>query len=378
MQGIPSNTAPNRSVARFRHAFLVIGSMAAVAAASLMAAAPAAAVASFPIVVTVNGDSNPADHMEGAVSTFAPIATFTDDNACSAPGVCNLGTDYNVNIRWGDNTTADNVRANFISQNGTTAQGNYTASSVTHAWADENNNCPPPPPCAPNGFIVQILVTNKINLTTSDPSTFGQIAVKDAPLVSGSGFTFTANDQTQFTKNIGSFQDKNKLATAAGSGVPGDLTEYHISINWGDSLIDDTSTGTANVVTATPCPANCTVNVSGTHTYAHYGQYTVSVTVTDGSAPTGINFQSTADVFESRFPVNQTGAGTSGSRDTNQAPAGTSGPRIAHVGLGVRGRVATSTSSSSSSTRAQAIDLNWFDAMVRVLQGPAALQQMVR
>jgi hypothetical protein len=370
MQGIPSNTASVHSVARFRRGFLAIGSIAAIAGASLMAAAPVAAVAGFSIVVAVNSDLNPADHKEGVNSLFAPIATFTDDNACTAPGVCNHGNNYNVNVRWGDNNT-DNVPADepFISQLGNQATYGVT---IHHGYADENNCPPPAPPC---GFNVQILVTNKLNLLTSDPTLgTGQIAVKDQPLVSGNGITFSANEQTPFTKVIGSFQDANKLSVA---GSLSDTPEYHVVINWGDSPVND-HTGTVTVVTSTPCPTTCTVDVSGSHTYAKFDQYTVSVTITDGSSPIGTGFESTANVFETRFPVNQSGAGTPGSRVTNQSPPGTSGPRIAHVGLGVQRSVATSNSSSTSAARAQAIDLNWFDAMVQVFQGPAALQQLVR
>jgi len=341
MQGISNSTLLPGHPIGLRRSFLAVGTIVALAGIWLMMAAQAAASV-YPIVVTVSSDLDPNHHKEGVPYTFV-IATFTDDNACTAPDVCNAVTDYNVNIRWGDNS-AVNVPATLrLAQSGNAATYRVDA---PHSYGDENN-CVPDLTC---GFNVQILVTNKLNSTTSDPNLGnGQIAVKDQPLSSNAGNTFSAINSTPFSGVIGSFQDGNHLAA---SSYVGDLKEFVINIQWGDGTVDTTSgsvsIGPCNPTTSgTGVGEGCHVDVRGIHTYTHYGQYTVTVSISDGSHPAA-SWQSTANVVEFRGGVVQS-AGTPGTRAANPAPANGPGPRIAHLGPSTQTQ-RTAASSTSAKT----------------------------
>jgi len=83
----------------------------------------------------------------------------------------------------------------------------------------------------------------------------------DAP-VSMAGMAVSSVEGSQFSGPVATFTDPDAAATAA---------EYTASIDWGDGT---TSSGTITL-------ANGTFTVSGSHTYAEEGAFTVSVTVTD-------------------------------------------------------------------------------------------------
>ena len=317
MQGISRTTPRIRYAARLRHGFLAVGTIGAVAGLSLMMAVQVAAAAA--ITVTVNSDGS-RTHLEGTFYSIH-IADFTDVNACTAPGVCNSGTDYSANIQWGDNSTHSIVAAQFVSQSGNTGTYSVTA---PHTYPDEFN-CPG----GTCGYPIHVQVTNNISSTTS--GNFGFFAIKDQPLAANPS-SFSANAQAPFSGVIGSFQDGNKLAADHDQGNGPEFSE---SVNWGDG---STTTGSVTIGTCSPTTSGlgvgqgCQVAVNGgPHTYALVGRYTVTVIVADGLNQFTTVVLSTANVFESRFATNQAPGGTPGTRATNQSPASGPGLRIAHV-----------------------------------------------
>jgi hypothetical protein len=107
---------------------------------------------------------------------------------------------------------------------------------------------------------------------------------RDAP-ITATGTTFSATEGQPFSGTVANFHDPDPMSTPA---------EYNATIDWGDS---SSSTGTI-----TPTGTSSSGNdfaVSGTHTYAEEGTYTVKVTITDvdntSNSATAISTANVAD-----------------------------------------------------------------------------------
>lgn len=85
----------------------------------------------------------------------------------------------------------------------------------------------------------------------------------DAP-INATGTKFGATEGVSFTGTVATFTDQDPGSTA---------TEYSATIDWGDTT--STSAGTISGPTGGP------FSVTGTHTYAEQGTYSVTVTITD-------------------------------------------------------------------------------------------------
>jgi len=177
---------------------------------------------------------------EGVASAVQPVATFTDPGGAEAIG------DYSATINWGDSSPAT---TGTITLNGTT----FTVSG-SHAYTEEGS----------------FTITVTVNHEGTTPSTVtSTAAVADANVVASGNLTFNASEGTpSTTQNVATFTDP---------GGPEVLGDYSASINWGDNTAATPGTITLNGTTFT---------VSGSHTYAEEGNFTITVTINhDTSTP---------------------------------------------------------------------------------------------
>src|SRR5207253_1678433 len=99
--------------------------------------------------------------------------------------------------------------------------------------------------------------------------------------IAASAVNFGATEGASFSGAVASFTDADSAAVAG---------EYTATINWGDTL---SSAGTVSGPTGGP------FTVSGTHTYAEEGTYTITVTITDVDTPSNTaTATSTANVAD--------------------------------------------------------------------------------
>jgi photosystem II stability/assembly factor-like uncharacterized protein len=178
------------------------------------------------------------------------VASFTDadPNATAA--------EYTATITWGDGSSSDG-----------TIQADSGGFRVlgTHTYNEEGS-------CSIGVAITD--VDNSSNVaTTSSPAT-----VADAPLTASFG-VITAVEGAAFSGVAASFTDADPNGTDA---------DYAATITWGDGQQSD---GTI--------AANGGFTVSGTHTYAEEGKYSVSVTIKDvgGSTATATSPATVADAM---------------------------------------------------------------------------------
>src|SRR5207244_25688 len=103
----------------------------------------------------------------------------------------------------------------------------------------------------------------------------------DVP-ITASGTTISATEGASFSGTVATFTDPDTSATAS---------EYTATIDWGDTT--PPSVGTVSGPTGGP------FTVSGTHTYAEEGTYTITVTITDVDTPSNTaTATSTANVAD--------------------------------------------------------------------------------
>ncbi len=163
------------------------------------------------------------------------VATFTDDNPGATPA------DFTATIDWGDGspTTAGTI-------------GSSSAAFVVigqHTYADEG------------AFTVTVTISDVSPGTgTATVTTTG--TVTEADVLSGTPVVFSAAAGISFTGTVANFSDQLT------SAVPSDFTA---TIDWGDA------TTTAGTISG----GSGAFQVSGTHTYAATGTYSVVVTLSD-------------------------------------------------------------------------------------------------
>ena len=158
---------------------------------------------------------------------------FTDANPAGAAG------DYTASITWGDSTTSTGTVA--------AAPGGGFTVEASHGYADEGS------------YPVTVTVADAGGSTTSAT---GQAVVADAPLTAGTLTIGSGVAGVTATPLTFGFTDANPGATAA---------DFTATIDWGDA------TSSTGAVTA----AGGGFTVDASHTYAHAGTFTVTVTVAD-------------------------------------------------------------------------------------------------
>jgi PKD repeat protein len=176
--------------------------------------------------------------VEGTSSTLH-VANFSDLGSPDA------GTAFTATINWGDSTTS----AGALTPTG----GGAFAVNGTHTYADEG------------AYTTNVTVFEN-NQPSFTVSVTGTATVTENDSLTGIGKTITTG-QT-FSGAVATFLDTNGSAPA---------TDFTASINWGDGTI---TAGTVSGPTGGPFV------VSGTHTYASPGQYTVAVTLKDDAPGT--------------------------------------------------------------------------------------------
>jgi hypothetical protein len=249
--GTPLETVSGSSISAGEGTFTVSGTHTYAdegvftATATLIDDAPGTASASSSAPVTVTE----ADTLTGSGLTVAPtegksfsgaVATFTDNGY---PG--NTPADFTATIDWGDGVTDTGT----VSGTG----GHFTVSG-SHTYADEDS--------------FPITVT----LTDDDPGTASATATSTAnvgdndPLL-GAGQPVAATEGQQFNGTVANFLDLNQANTSG---------DFSATIDWGDGVTD----------TGTVSGSNGLFTVSGSHTFAEEGVFTITVTLTDDSPGT--------------------------------------------------------------------------------------------
>lgn len=232
--------------------------------------------------------ASPVDFSVPEQSAFdGAVATFTDDNPAAAPG------DFTATIDWGDGspTTAGTI-------------GSSSAAFVVlgqHTYADE-------------GAFTATVTISDVSPGTGTATATDSALVTEADALSGSPTSFSAPPGVSFTTTVGTFTD-----TLTGT-PPGDFTA---TINWGDAT---TSAGTVS-------GGGGAFQVSGTHTYAGNGTFSVLVTLSDDAPGTataqvtstahiasGLAVSAIAFSTPEGTPLNRTVA-TFSDADTSKTPA---------------------------------------------------------
>ena len=177
------------------------------------------------------------------------VASFTDADPNAVAGY------YSATINWGDgHLSSGTVTAN--------AAGGFNVSG-THTYAAAGN------------YSIAVAIQDVGGASTSGTSS---ARVSDAPLAA-SGAALTAVEGSAFNGVVASFTDADPNAVAG---------NYSATINWGDGA------SSAGAVSAN---GKGGFNVTGTHTYAAAGDYSVSVAIQDvgGASTSGTSSAAVAD-----------------------------------------------------------------------------------
>jgi hypothetical protein len=198
---------------------------------------------------------------EGVALSGVQVATFSD------PGSPDAASDFAATIDWGDGTTTSGTV--------TGSAGSFTVTG-NHTYADELNGT----------YTVTVSETDA-NFTATAVSNSVTVAEGDSGQLNS--ITIMPTEGTLFTGAVGTFTD-NYLVQVAG--------DFTASIDWGDG------TTTSGTVTG----GNGNFTISGNHTYADEGTFTVLASFTDDAPSTlTATISSTADVADADTLV----AGTS-------------------------------------------------------------------
>jgi PKD repeat protein len=193
---------------------------------------------------------------EATAANNVTVASFTDANPNEPV------SSFSATIDWGDGSLAT---AGTISGSG----GNFTVTG-SHTYSE--------------GGSYQVSVTIQSGMGSS-AAVASTATVADLPLT-GTGVTLTPAATGSSTTLAATFTDANT------SEDPGN---YMAQIDWGDGWTDD----------AAVSGSSGNYSLSGSHVYDHPGNYTVTVTVTDGG---GATLTQTSSAVISAASLSATGA----------------------------------------------------------------------
>jgi hypothetical protein len=203
-------------------------------------------------VSTING-------VEGQLLHNVTLGTFTGPST---------STGITATINWGDGTAPS---AGFIT--GPDNNGVFTVSG-THTYAEEGT----PPHGGP--FVITVTITSGTATATFSVNT----NIVEAPLSAQGGGTITVAAGQSFTATV---------ATFTNIGGPEQLEDYAAIITWGDNTA---SSGTISL------GSNNVFSVTGSHTYATAGTFTITTTIIHEELPP-VTVTSTAIVFSLAPPL---------------------------------------------------------------------------
>ncbi len=238
-------------------------------------------------------------------------------------------SDFKATINWGDGTTTTVSGPGAIVGLPTAIgvvppQADFTVNG-SHAYADAGT------------YTVKVTINDIGGSTVTGTVT---ATVTDAPLTLLSTDPVSVVEGTAFQGTLATFSDANPLASAS---------NYTATINWGD--------GTTSTVAVVPLPSSTGFSVSGSHTYAIAGTYTVNVTITDIGGST-VSGTLTATVTDAPLTMLNTDAFS------------------VVEGSAFQGTVATF---SDANPLAPASDfnatINWGDGTTTTVSGPSAITQ---
>jgi hypothetical protein len=205
-----------------------------------------------PVYITAVGPSSIIT--EGYELTLSPVAVFTDF------GYSDLGQSetFTYTVDWGDGSTPDGGDVTAV-VTGTTAPRTGGTINASHTYADDG--------------LYTVTVTVRDDDGGVDTDTFTVTVVNDAPILSVVS-NRSADEGIAFTiPNIGTFTDRGWTDASLGASET-----FTYRIDWGDNI---ESTGSVTAVTNGRAGVRTTGAITGSHTYADDGMYTVRVTVTD-------------------------------------------------------------------------------------------------
>jgi subtilisin-like proprotein convertase family protein len=188
--------------------------------------------------------------VEGSSTGSVTVATFTD------PGPARPLGDYSATIDWGD---------------GSTSAGTITFDSGTGVFTVAGSHVYD----NPGAFVV----TTQITRAASIISVISSANVSNPSVILTGGFVFSAGRLVSSSGPVATFSDP---------GGPELVSAYVATINWGDGTA--TSTGTITLDSGTGI-----YTVTGTHSYATVGSFTITVTLAHTTA-TSVQTTSTANV----------------------------------------------------------------------------------
>jgi PKD domain-containing protein len=194
----------------------------------------------------------------GALTLSAGVEGVTPVNATFAFTDANTGaptSDFSVTCNWGDATTS----AGTVSGSG----GSFTA-GCGHVYLEEGS------------YTVTVTVLDDGGSSTVAT---GTTTVADAPLTASCGVGPAS--PLSFAGGTATFTDADP------NGI---VTDYAATIDWGDGT--PVSTGTIS-----GGPGNGPYTVSGTHTYATAGVYTITTTTVDHPSSATVACQTTIFAF---------------------------------------------------------------------------------
>jgi hypothetical protein len=217
----------------------------------------------------------PANATAAALLGDVAVAQFTD---LGTPGL--RASDYTATINWGNGNLTENVIPTPVP-----GGGFLVAGTNTYATAGT--------------YVITVVVQNINGISGQDSA---EITVADDSLSSPASFTISTTEGQIFEGQVTTFQYGNPTAPAS---------DFTAAITWGNN-----STSTGQVVADSA--GNGLFDVDGTNFYNEYGQYPVTVAITD-RAGTTITASGTAAVNDAQLSSTpQTVAGVAGTSFTGQ------------------------------------------------------------